>query len=122
MKTNATEKQLNEALDYVNSKFDNNITFKSFERKTANRIIFTLRVKNSSGAGAKISKFMGRERKTISAYWHVHGHFFEYLFKNYPDTIIYSLDQKMTSNADNWQDRNVGSLYNPVYFSECCNC
>jgi len=122
MKTNATKKQLNEALNYVNLKFDNNVIFKSFEQKSKNRIMFTLRVKNSSGPGAKISKFMGKERKTISACWHVHGYFFEFLFKHYSDIIIYSLDQKMTNNNDNWKDKNVGNFYFPVNFSDCCNC
>lgn len=119
MKTNATKNQLIEALNFVNQKFDENIKFKTLEQKTKNRMSFTLRVKNSSGPGAKIG-YSGR--KTIAACYHVHGYFFEYLFLKYSEVFIYSLGKKMSNNSDNWQDKNIGSIMYPQMFSEACEC
>jgi hypothetical protein len=93
--------------------------FKEIKQISSKRVNFTLRVKSSSGPGAKIG-YSGR--KTISACWHVHGYFFEYLFLSYPGIYIISQGKKMTSNSDNWQDQNIGSIMQPLYFSEACNC
>jgi hypothetical protein len=119
MKTNATIDQLNEALNFVNQLFNNNIKFKEIKQISSKRINFTLRVKNSSGKGAKIG-YSGR--KTISACWYVHGYFFEYLFLQYPDIFIISQGKKMIDNSDNWKDQNVGNVYNPISYSSLCNC
>jgi len=119
MKTNATIQQLNEALNFVNQKFDNNVQFKEIKQISSKRVNFTLRVKNSSSPGAKIG-YSGR--KTIAACWHVHGYFFEYLFLTCKDVYIISQGKKMKDNSDNWQDQNVGNKYNPVFYSTLCNC
>jgi hypothetical protein len=119
MKTTATKEQLNQALNFVNLKFDNNVQFKEIKQISSKRVNFTLRVKNSSGTGAKIG-YSGR--KTISACWHVHGYFFEYLFLQYPEIYIISQGKKLTDNSDNWQDQNIGSQFRPLMFSDSCNC
>ena len=119
MKTTATKLQLDEALNCVNQKFDDNIQFKEFKQISSKRINFTLRVKNSSSPGAKIGH---SGRKTIAACWHVHGYFFEYLFLQYPGIVIISQGKKLKDNSDNWQDQNIGSYYRPLQFSEACNC
>jgi hypothetical protein len=104
MKTNATKEQLNLALNFVNQKFDDNVQFKEIKQISSKRVNFTLRVKNSSGKGAKIG-YSGC--KTIAACWHVHGYFFEYLFLKYNDIVIWSLGQKITSNSDNWKGARI---------------
>jgi hypothetical protein len=119
MKTNATKLQLENALNFVNQKFDDNVQFKEIKQISSKRINFTLRVKNSSGPGAKIG-YSGR--KTIAACWHVHGYFFEYLFLLYPEIFIISQGKKMIDNSNNWIDQNVGKNYNPVSYSSLCNC
>jgi hypothetical protein len=119
MKTNCTKDQLNEALNFVNQKFDNNIKFKTLEQKTKNVISFTLTVKNSKLPGSKRS---AEGHKIAAACWHVHGYFFEYLFLQYPGCYIDSLGQRIKDNTDNWQDKNIGSNFRPQMFSEACEC
>ena len=80
---------------------------------------FTLRVNSSKGPGAKRG-FSGR--RTVSACWHVHGNFFDRLFRICPDAIILAGNQKITAQAGNWQDRNIGSTFQPLMYSESCEC
>lgn len=119
MKTTATTSQLNEALSYVNKLYDSNVMFRNIEQLSKNRVTFTLRTKESRKAGSKVS-WTGRH--IPAACWHVHGHFFEYLFKKYPGVKIWSFGKLMLSNADNWKDQNIGSIACPVFFSEACEC
>jgi len=119
MKTSATIKQLNEALNFVNKQFDDNIKFKTLEQFSKNRVSFTLTVKDSSKLGAKRS---AEGRRIAAACWHVHGYLFKYLFSTYPDIKISTLGKTMYSNSDNWQDQNVGSNFRPEMFSEACEC
>jgi hypothetical protein len=119
MKTNATKNQLIEALNFVNKSFDDNIKFKTLEQKTSKVISFTLTVKDSKQSGSR----RGNSGKRIAAAcWHVHGYFFEYLFLTYPGVYIWSQGKKLTSNDDNWQDKNIGSYFHPLMFSEACDC
>lgn len=119
MKTNATKLQLIEALNFVNKQFDDNIKFKTLEQKTSKVISFTLTVKDSKLPGSKRKQ---NGNRIAAACWHVHGYFFKYLFLNYPGVYIDSLGQRMNNNSDNWQDRNIGSIIQPFYFSEACEC
>jgi hypothetical protein len=119
MKTNANINQLNESLQAVNEKFDNNIRFKRLEQKTKNTVIFTLTVNNSKKPGSRRS---AEGRRIAAACWHVHGYFFEYLFLKYDNIKISAGPLTMRSNADNWQDRNIGSIMYPQMFSDACNC
>jgi len=108
MKTTATKLQLDEALNCVNQKFDDNIQFKNFEQISKKYISFTLTVKNSSAPGSRRAQ---SGRKIAAACWHAHGYFFEYLFLKYNDIVIYSLGVKMTSNSDNWKGAtNISNL------------
>ena len=115
MFTTATIKQLNTALDYVNTLYDDNIVFKSEPILKGNRIHFTLTVKDSSAAGSRIGN---SGRRVKAACWHVHGHFFEFLFDDGVELIIV-LGKYMKSNADNWKDWEVSYAYN---MSQLCNC
>lgn len=123
MKTNATIDQLNQALNFVNKQFQGNIKFKDIEQISKNRINFTITVKDSKKSGAKFDPYFGKNGKRISAAcWHVHGHFFEYLFLNFDNIVIISQGKKMSDNSDNWTDQIIGSNFEPLYFSEACKC
>ena len=119
MKTNANFNQLNEALNCVNQKFENNIKFKAIEQKTKNTIQFTLTVIDSKKPGSRRS---AEGRRIAAACWHVHGYFFEYLFLKYDNIKISAGPLTMKNNNDNWQDRNIGSNFSPLMFSQACEC
>ena len=116
----ATAEDLREALKAVNELYNDNIMFKRLDGK-----IFTLRVKDSKGAGARRGYNFtksGERRRLISACWHVHGDFFEALFKVNPRAVVHAGRRKITAEGGNWQDWNIGSLITPLYHSEACDC
>jgi len=114
MLTNATIQQLNEALSKVNEKYNGNISFRDIEQKTKNRVKFTLKAV-SKKPGARISH---TGRNLPSASWHVHGEFFDQLFAIDSNIYILSMGKRIDINGGNWEDRNIGSLAQPMYFSE----
>ena len=125
MRTNATFYQLETALNDINAKFDGNIIFNRLEQKTAKTNIFTLKVKDSKKAGHRLGYQRnkdGNRRKLINACWHVHGEFFDALFDIDENIFIWSGKSKITKDFGNWQDRNIGSIMYPLYFSEACEC
>jgi len=118
---NCTIDDLKKALDKVNKDFNDNVMFNRYpEVVLKNQIRFTLRVKDSKGPGHRIGYY--KRQKLTSACWHVHGKFFEYLFEINPDAVIISAGKKVTNYNGNWEDWNIGSLMNPFYFSEACDC
>ncbi len=119
MKTNATINQLNEALNFVNKSFGENIRFKRLEQIGPKRVIFTLTVKDSFKPGARRGH-SGRHMR--AACWHAHGYFFEYLFLTFDGIKITAGNKTMLSNSDNWQDWNIGSNFSPLMFSQACDC
>jgi len=117
MKTDLTKEELTKALETINKEFNNNIIFYRLEQQ-GKRLNFTLKVKNSSEAGARIG-FTGR--KVAKACWHVHGKLFDAMFDINPNVIIYSQGKRITKH-NNWTDVNIGSTYSPFYYSKACNC
>lgn len=125
MQTNATISELNQALDLVNKRYNNNIIFRwpGPEQISRNRTKFTLTVKDSRGPGSRVSASVYQNRRRVkAACWHVHGHFFDGLFSINPDLFVRSAGRKITREAGNWYDWNIGSQMYPVYFSEACDC
>lgn len=116
---NVTQNDLKQALNEVNKKYNNNIEFETLEPISSKSMKFTLRVKSSKAPGHRRG-FSGR--RMAKACWHVHGNFFEEIFKINPSSYIRSLDLKITKDYGNWQDRNVGSQVQPLMFSEACDC
>jgi len=116
------------ALEKVNEKFAGNICFADgTPHRYANRDKdwrVRLGVHDSRGIGAKISiRYFGLEgeqhlRRSHSACWHVHGHFFDALPTG---TSIQSRGETIHA-GDDWVDFNVGSRMYPVYASESCLC
>jgi len=115
---NTIIEELNKAMELTNQKYDDNIIFNRCEainKKGSFRV--TLRVKDSKGKGALI-----RDRRTINACWHAHGDFFNNLLKINNMIEISSYGKTINSNGGNWQEIIKGSLLNPIYLSECCEC
>ena len=120
---NCTLLDLDRTLSQVNSKFDDNIKFKRLEMKGKN-ILFTLTVKDSRAPGSRTSASAFHSNRRVSAAcWHVHGYFFEELFKVNPDAIVISGGKKsITKDSGNWKDWQIGSQIYPIMYSEACDC
>ena len=120
---NVTQNEMELAMSKINNKYNGNVEWNRFD---GSRVFnFTLKVKDSSGLGAKFgftTNKDGEYRKTCSACWHVHGDFFDALIEINQDAVIVSSFAKIDKNGGNWQDRNIGSMFNPRYYSESCNC
>ena len=116
-----TSEEIQNALDLTNDEFENNIIFKRFEfvgntrdGREKNRV--TLTVKSSREKGGRIGQ---SGKRVAAACWHVHGTFFD----NLPEgTEIVIGSSKKYYSGDPWEDTNIGSLYNPLYYSEACDC
>jgi hypothetical protein len=122
---NVSESDLIKALEIVNRIYDNNITFNALEslNYARNRWRVTLRVESSKKAGHRVG-FTGR--RLISACWHVHGDFFDALLEINPNAVIITqLSRIYKENGKtygNWTDKNIGSIIQPLYYSEACEC
>ncbi|HEU04028.1 MAG TPA: hypothetical protein ENH95_02765 [Nitrosopumilus sp.] len=99
--------------------YNGNIIFNRHPEPVGKRFRFTLRVKDSRNGGARRG-FDGK--RMVSACWHVHGHFFECLFKVVPDAFIITGKHSITAILGNWVDQNIGSMIKPLYHSEACEC
>ena len=121
---NCSVYDLKNALNAVNERYEGNIKFKTLEPK-GKRISFTLTVVDSKAPGHR-RKVNGTGR-LAAACWHVHGNFFEELFKIQPLAGIYSsgslanprTGKWITVEGGNWQDWNLGSM---VMASTACDC
>lgn len=114
MYTNATFRQLNEALEVINRNYDGNISFKDIATVSSKRNKFTLK----AVSGKPGSRYSHSGRKLPCASWHVHGEFFDALFAIDPNIYVLSMGKKITKDHGNWEDRNIGSMMRPMYFSE----
>lgn len=119
-----TIEELHKAMEEVNKRFDNNIEFNRVPEHYGNKIRFTLKVKDSKKEGHRLGSSYGdnKQRRLISACWHVHGYFFEEVFKINPNAMIISRNKEITKDYGNWEDDNIGSQMNPLYHSEACDC
>ena len=124
---NAALENFHAALAVVNARYDGNIKFKTLESK-GKRISFTLTVLSTTiGKGkAKVTvpgvSIGPNGRRIAAACYHVHGDFFDALFRVCPDAVVMSLGKVITKDGGNWQDWNKGSMIYPKLASECCEC
>lgn len=119
---NVSKHDLKNALSVINKRFDGNITI---EIKSAEQ--FTLGVNDSRKAGGRLgrrTKSGARRVVPFKACWHVHGYFFEALFKINPATVILTPFGRITGPSSlegNWRDAEV--VGEPgTKFSELCRC
>lgn len=89
------------------------------DRQGRNVFRCTLKVHSSRGPGARLSH---TGRRIPAACWHVFGDFFDYIWEADPGAMILSAGLKMEGPADNWQDKNIGSMMRPMPYSQACNC
>lgn len=125
MITNAKIETLEKALREVNKRFKGNVAFNRIPESIGKKFRFTLKVKYSQAPGHRLGfhrTSTGKQRRLASACWHVHGYFFEEVFKIEPEAFIQAGDKRITAYTGNWEDRNIGSIMNPMYFSEACEC
>jgi hypothetical protein len=118
MRIKTSKEVLKQALDYVNEIFKGNIRMEINEDR-GNFLRVRLKVKDSRQAGARRGR---RGQRLINACWHVHGYFIDKIFELDPGAIVYSLGKRYTADNWEWEDRNIGSILYPLYFSEACNC
>ena len=110
----ATEREIYEALETANLKFEGNLAFdRIYPEDEGFRL--TLRVKDSKGPGHRIG-FSGR--RLVRACWHAHGTFFDAL----PTTATIRTGRRVIHPGDAWEDFNIGSIIYPFYYSEACEC
>lgn len=118
--------QLEIALQEVNKKYENNIIWNREPEMKGNFIHFTIKCRDSKKSGHRyhITYFFDeiKQKRGISACWHVHGDLFDIIWDIDPNVIIDTGALRMTSKQDNWQDRNIGSRMYPVMYSESCEC
>lgn len=114
MITNATMQQLQAALQSVNERYDNNISFETIFQKSKKLVSFTLKAKS----GLKGARYSHSGRKLPKASWHVHGHLFDALFEIDETIYIKSRGRKITKEEGNWIDENIGSHYFPKMYSD----
>jgi hypothetical protein len=128
---NVTESELYEALRNISVKYDGNIRM-NVEAK-GNHFKVNLRVisAKAGGKGRKLNQSFVIYGKGIrangSACWHVHGDFFDVLLDIQPKAIIKTMmttiyKDEYGQTRGNWQDKNIGSIMNPINYSEACEC
>ncbi len=123
-----TKEELDKALEKINEKYDGNVVYNAIEDlKTVKSPSYrvTLKVKDSTKAGHRLGFSLttkGNRRRMVSACWHVHGDFFDALLEINEDVIIKTGDKSVDKTGGNWQDWNIGSICEPFYYSEACDC
>ena len=126
---NVTKEDLEKALEILNQKYDNNVTWNRFQQISSRSFRVTLRVKDSKKAGHRIAYWAyvnGKIKRLPYACWHTHGDFFDILLNINPNAVIQVLNRKIyrvgNEIVNNWVDWNIGSLMYPLYYSEACEC
>lgn len=112
---NVSLTDLEMALGDTNDAFENNVIWNRSPEPVGKGFRLTLRVKDSKGAGARRSH---TGRRLVSACWHVHGTFFDAL----PEKAVIRTSDSITHPNDEWQDRNIGSMFQPLMHSDACEC
>jgi hypothetical protein len=119
---NVTDEDLDNALRATNEVFGGNVGFFhkrhiGHTRQGGNKYDVRLTVRSSRGPGAARS-YTGR--RLSAACWHVHGTFFDALP---PEAeIISAHEDGIHRPGDCWFDYQVGSMMQPMYASEACDC
>lgn len=116
---------LEKALNKINKKYGDNIIFNRFDQINKHAFSVTLKCKDSKKLGHRLGFYFknnGDRRRLINACWHVYGDFFDAIFDINRDASIRSNGKLITIDFGNWEDRNIGSIMNPFYYSEACEC
>jgi hypothetical protein len=117
MKVKTSYKTLEQAVNYVNKIFNNNISMETEDRGLY--YLVKLKVKDSKEKGGRRSP---NGRRLSSACWHVYGYFIDTIFELDKDAVVYTAGKIFNRDTWHWIDWNVGSLLNPIFISELCDC
>jgi hypothetical protein len=113
MKTNVNDFVVKRAIDEVNAKYGYSI---KLNRADYSGKWFNFTIDSPSKVpGARTSS---SGRNLAKASWHAHGYLFDEIFAIDSTAVIYSNGAKITKDSGNWIDKNIGSMYQPCYFSE----
>jgi len=112
-----SKENIEKAFNKANAKFHGNLTMPKIEPQNGkdNRYVVRLSVIDSRGPGGRISP---SGRRVKAACWHAHGEFMSAL----PDGTEIRTSGKVKYAGGMWEDWNIGSIVNPFYFSEACDC
>jgi hypothetical protein len=112
MKTTATQQTVETAIERVNLEHGYKIELNRADQKGKH---FHFTIKSKSGIpGARLS---ATGRNLAAASWHAHGYVMEEIFKIEPEAVIYSMGNRIEPGFS-WEDRNIGSILNPVNYSQ----
>lgn len=132
---NVTRAQIERALEQVNERYGGNLRLKDDIRETSKSVSFGLTVHRADRPGGRrgfTRNADGERRRVCAACWHAHGHLFEAIFR-LPDIAPNAYIRTATGMGcglvtgpeyedGNWQDRQIGSMFDPLYYSEACDC
>lgn len=123
---NTNMREIKRALSILNKKYKGNITL--IEMKNANKkktaFRFRLWCKDSHKPGARLSQSrssLGNRKHFPAVCWHGHGDFWDILFALNPNAKVWA-HKWITKDKGNWEDRNIGSMFDPLLYSEACEC
>ena len=122
---NVSENQLLSALLEVADQYDANVIFNREPERKGNFLHFTLKVKDSSGPGARRSH---SGRKLASACWHVHRDLMMLIFDRHPDAILVTALARYEGRDDFYNkfeatgNVNIGSQFQPITMQDACEC
>lgn len=126
---NCSLDDLNKALEIINVKYQGNVETNYGFSCVGRQYQFTLRVKDSHKPGARIgqctytsSRGLQYRKHLVNACWHVHGDFFDALFSVNPQAVISASGRSVSVDDGNWVDRNIGSMMEPLMYSQACDC
>ena len=132
---NVSGEDLSKALTETRKKYNNNVIWNKYKQTSETTFRVTLKVLNSHDKGARLGQQVltrkdgSTYRKHISsACWHAHGDFFDNLLNINENAVIVVATGKIYKDPEtlcivgNWEDRNIGSMMNPLYYSVACDC
>lgn len=97
----------------------------AYSEPKRNHVEFTLRVQDSKGPGHRLG-FSGRQM--VSACWHAHRDVMRKIFDKHPNARLisafatYDGADDFVRSFERTGSRNVGSMVEPRYYREMCEC
>lgn len=112
MKTTASIQTVLTAIKLVNEEQGYQIETNRLD-KSGKYTNFTL--KSKSGIPGARTSHSGRNLACAS--WHAHGYVMDKIFELEPECYIDSMGSRLFKGFQ-WEDKNIGSIISPMYFSE----
>ena len=118
------------ALHRVNNRFKDSWIEPDYVVSTKFGVKVKLRVQTSKSTFHRLGQSftsLGNRRKLACLCWHGFGHVFREVFKINPHAVVRTAQITYRGGGDfnlryGSSDRNIGSMMNPLYYSEACEC